>query len=129
MYDVPRVDETYDAVMFNSFVITGAGLGLTSLAIVHYELRKRLPSATCWRVIGLILFLSSFAIYVGRYLRWSTWDIVANPAGILFDISERIIHPASHPQTYVTTLSFFVLLSTAYYCVWQAALLTQKAKS
>jgi len=69
-------------------------------------------------MIGGILLLCSFAIYLGRDLRWNTWDLFVNPAGILFDVSDRLINPRAHPQMFVTILSFFVLLSMVYYLIW-----------
>ncbi|HSX23761.1 MAG TPA: DUF1361 domain-containing protein, partial [Candidatus Saccharimonadales bacterium] len=69
-------------------------------------------------VITCVFALISFAIYLGRSLRWNTWDLLVNPAGLLFDISERVLHPLSHPQVFVTTLTFFVLLTSIYLVVW-----------
>lgn len=114
-----RVDEVFDVLIFSSFISTGLLLGYTSLALVHLQLRKRLADSMTWRIVALILLLSSFAIYVGRDLRWNSWDIITNPAGILFDLSERIIHPFAHPQTYVTTLSFFIFLGIGYVALWR----------
>lgn len=117
--DVKRVDIVYDVATFTTLIATGISLGFASLAIVHSELRKRLPKTSAWRVVSLILLLSSFAIYVGRDLRWNTWDIITSPAGILFDLSERILNPTAHFQTFSTTATYFVLLSLCYYCLWR----------
>lgn len=127
MQDVPRVDQIYDVAMFTALIATGVSLGFASLAIVHIELRRRLSATSAWRVVALILFLTSFAIYVGRDLRWNTWDIITSPAGILFDISERIINPTAHSQTFVITATYFVLLGVCYYCLWRVASLVRQA--
>lgn len=112
-------DITYNVVLFTSFISVSVALGFVSLALIHRELRRRLPDRTSWEIISTILLLVSLAIYVGRYLRWNTWDIITNPAGILFDLSERFIHPTEHPQTYATTILFFILLGSGYYAVWR----------
>lgn len=116
--DAPRVDILYDAVMLTSFVITGLLLGYCSLYLFHLELRKRVAPALAARCIAFILFLCSFAIYLGRDLRWNSWDILVHPAGILFDISDRLIDPAGHPQMLVTVFSFYILLGMLYVVVW-----------
>jgi uncharacterized membrane protein len=116
--DVVSVDIVFDAVMLTSFVVTSLMLGFTSLFLFHMELRKRLPAVTTNRMVAIILLLCSFAIYLGRDLRWNTWDIFLNPAGILFDVSDRLIAPASHPHMLLTTVSFFVLLSMFYLVTW-----------
>ncbi len=126
LHDVPRVDGTYDALMFSVIILNGVLLGLASLLLIHAELEKRVSNIRAWRLVLLVLLLVSFAIYIGRYLRWNTWDIITNPAGILFDISERLINPWAHPQTYVTTLTFFAVLSVGYYLLWRTVAILRK---
>jgi uncharacterized membrane protein len=112
--DVPRSNHVFDIAMFSSFIFTGIALGYVSLAVMHLELRKRFSTETTWRIIAFIMLISSFAIYIGRELRWNSWDIIGHPAGILFDVSEQLIHPWSHLQTYSITLSYFVLFGFLY---------------
>lgn len=119
--DQPTVDVLFDAVMLTSFVINGLILGYISLYLFHLELKKRLPEQTAWNFIGVILLLCSFAIYLGRELRWNTWDMLFNPAGILFDISDRVIKPGTYPETFVITGIFFLLLAGVYYVLWNLA--------
>lgn len=118
--DAPRVDILYDAVMLTSFVLNGLILGYLSLYLFHVELRRRLPSLNVRAVITAILLMCSFAIYMGRDLRWNTWDVFLNPAGILFDVSDRFLHPSAYPDMFVTVSTFFVLLGTFYYVMWKA---------
>lgn len=117
--EVPDVAVLYDVVMFASFIFCGAAVGFLSLYMVHMQLRKRLPTRQVITLLGLILLGCSFAIYLGRNLRWNTWDILINPTGLLFDVSDRLLHPSAHQQTFTITLSFFVLLATFYSLVWQ----------
>ncbi len=119
LLDVQRVDVLYDALMFTSFIYTSVILGMTSLILIHIQLKKRLSrvAADAWMV--LTIFVCSFAIYVGRDLRWNSWDVLTNPGGLLFDISDRLIRPADYPQMFVTVISFFVLLLSMYVLVWR----------
>lgn len=114
LQNVPDVDILYDAVMFTSFVMNGLILGFISLYLFHVELRKRLSALrTKFSIVGVLL-VCSFAIYMGRYLRWSTWDVARDPTGLLFDVSNRLIDPWSYPRMVATTTVFFVLLVTMY---------------
>jgi Predicted membrane protein len=119
--EVGRVDLLYDVVMFSSFIFNGLFLGLVSLYIVHWELTKRVTARTAGTFIGVIILLCSFAIYIGRELRWNTWDILTNPSSVLFDVSDRVLNPREHPQAFTTTASFFVLLATTYGVMWYMA--------
>ncbi len=104
----------YDTVMMVSFMLNGLILGYISLYQVHQELKKRLSTRSVNSLISLSLLVCSFAIYLGRDLRWSSWDLIINPQGILFDISNQVIDPRHHIQAFTTTLMFLVLLGTFY---------------
>jgi uncharacterized membrane protein len=117
--EVPESAVLYDAVMFASFIFCGATFGFLSLFLVHGQLRRRMSRRRTTATLGTILLLCSFAIYLGRNLRWNSWDILINPAGLLFDVSDRVLHPLAHRQTFSITLSFFVMLVTLYALVWQ----------
>lgn len=119
--EMGRVDLLYDVVMFSSFIFNGVILGFLSLYIVHWELAKRLSARSAFLIVEAVLLSCSFAIYIGRELRWNTWDIIANPSSLLFDVSDRVINPHEHPQAFTTTVSFFVLLSTVYIVMWHVA--------
>lgn len=109
----------YDLVLLMSFAWNGLLLGFFSVYLVHMRLLKRLERDYAHILVGGVLLLSSFAIYLGRYLRFSTWDVLFNPAALIFDLSDRVINPIAHEQTFRTTALFFVLLGSMYFVVWQ----------
>ena len=119
LQEVQRQSVLFDAVMFTSCIFTATLLGFSSLYIMHNELRRRFALRTSSVLVGVILFLCSFAIYLGRGLRWNSWDVLVNPAGILFDVSDRLIHPMHHGDMFTTTITFFVLLGSLYVVGWQ----------
>lgn len=114
-----EVSILYDVAMIMSFVFNGMILGYMSTYLVHLQLLKRLKALQAHAVIGLVFLASGFAIYLGRYLRWNTWDVLVNPAGLLFDLTERIINPLIHIQTYTVTLVFFVVIASTYMVVYE----------
>ncbi len=117
--DVLRHNLLYDIVMFTACIFTAALLGFSSLYMVHVELRKRMTLRASSVVVALVIFLCGFAVYLGRDLRWNSWDVLLNPAGILFDVSDRLIHPFQHGDMFTITFSFFVLLGSLYVVGWQ----------
>lgn len=126
--DVLRHNLLYDVVMFTSFIFTGVLLGFSGLYMVHAELRKRVSLRNSSTAIGIVLLLCSFAIYLGRDLRWNSWDVLVNPAGILFDLSDHFLHPFQHGDMFTTTVSFFVLLGSLYVVGWQLGEATRNDK-
>ncbi len=127
--EMQRVDLLYDVIMFSSFIFNGVILGFMSLVMVHRELLHRVKWHTAAAIVTGILAICSFAIYLGRDLRWNTWDILVNPGGILVDVSDIILHPSTYPHALGITLSFFILLTSLYAVVWQAIRAVSRTRS
>lgn len=113
-----EVSMLYDAVMFMSFIFNGFVFGFMSLFIVHTAMIRRFSQRAATQLVGLVLLACSFAIYLGRSLRWNTWDVLMRPIDIFVDVSERVIYPSQHPHTFITTTIFFLLLTSTYAVVW-----------
>lgn len=128
LHPTGEVSMLSDVVLMASFVWNGFLLGFISVYLMQLELMKYFSRRSAHAVVATIFLACSFAIYLGRYLRWNTWDVVANPADVLIDVSDRIINPAAHLQTVSTTVLFFALLSTIYFVVWQLIELLRTSK-
>lgn len=124
---VQRVDVLYDSLMFTSFIYAGVVLGFSSLYLIHIQLRRRLPAGAAALWVAATLFICSLAVYVGRDLRWNSWDVLTNPGGLLFDVSDRLQHPAAYPQMLTTTVTFFILLVSMYGLLWRGTRLIRQA--
>jgi uncharacterized membrane protein len=118
LQEVRRVDMIYDVIMFSSFILNAFILGLISTYLFHVELRRRFTIAKSWMMLTILVLAASFAIYIGRDLRWNTWDIILNPASILFEVSDRLLSPLEHPELFSTTIGFFVLILSTYVMCW-----------
>jgi uncharacterized membrane protein len=113
-----EVSEIYDIVLIGTLIINGFILGFTSLYLVHKQILKRVSDSKSLAIVAGVILLSSFAIYLGRNLRWNSWDVIANPSGIILNVSDRIVDPLGHPRALNITGLFFILLSSIYYAIW-----------
>ncbi|WP_029986079.1 DUF1361 domain-containing protein, partial [Pedobacter jeongneungensis] len=75
----------FDLVLILSFAWTGLMYGLISLTDIDRQLSIYLNQKWVNAIIISFLFLASFGIYLGRYLRWNSWDIIQNPLGLAGD--------------------------------------------
>ncbi len=126
LQEVARVDVLSDTVMFISFIFNAFLLGVITLYLWHNELRKRWSPRASWLLVSGVLLVTSFAIYIGRDLRWNTWDIVVNPASVLFDVSDRLLNITSHPELFYITFGYFLFVLSVYVVVWQVARLLRQ---
>jgi uncharacterized membrane protein len=113
-----EISELYDIVTMSLLVIIGFILGFTSLYLVHKQLLKRFSELKSILLVLAVVLIASFGIYLGRDLRWNTWDVVSNPSGIILNVSDRLIDPFGHPRAINVTSLFFVLISGIYLSVW-----------
>ena len=104
----------FDAVLFTSFIFNGFIAGYLGTFLVHRELLKRYSLRRAYSLLLAVFVLSSYAIYLGRVLRWNTWDAFLQPAALLFDVSDTILSPIAHKEAFVITLSFTLLITTFY---------------
>lgn len=119
LHETGEVSLLYDIVMFCSFIFNAYIAGFMSLFIIHTQLLKRMRYWKAYGCVSGVLLACGFAIYLGRSLRWNSWDILLSPAGVLFDVSEQVINPVAHPQSFVTTATFFVLIFSTYSVIWE----------
>ncbi|MEL7376198.1 MAG: DUF1361 domain-containing protein [Bacteroidota bacterium] len=105
----------YDLILILSFAWTGLMFGFLSLIDLEEILARKLPK---WGVIlstVALLFLSAFGIYLGRYLRWNSWDILTQPFGLFADIGDRFVNPREHPRTWGVTIFMGFFLNMLYW--------------
>ena len=104
----------FDLVVILSFAWTGLAYGFISLLEIETLLREHLKPKIVQLTIILMLFLGSFGVYIGRYLRWNSWDVVNDPSSLFADIGDRFMNPFSHPRTWGLTILMGILLNMIY---------------
>ena len=110
----PGIPLWYDLALILSCAWNGLMLAYASLTDMQALVRQRLGFAAGWGFAVLALLLSSFGIYLGRYLRFNSWDVLSNPLTLFYDILDRLLHPLSHAGTWGVTMVFGVFLVLGY---------------
>jgi uncharacterized membrane protein len=108
----------FDLVLTLLFAWPGLLLGLISIARVHVYLEANFTQKMSNAIVAFIILACSFGIFLGRTLRWNTWDIVMQPMALLKDIGSLLVHPFRNLATLGVTLSFSVFLGVSYCTVW-----------
>ncbi len=105
------VPKWFDAVLLFTAAVTAIFMALVSL------LRMEKFIATKFKMVNgimmVIIFLGSFGVYLGRFLRWNSWDLISNPLPLFAAMAERFIFPLRHIQTWgitcLLTILFYLL--------------------
>jgi len=99
----------YDVIMLIWFSWTGMLLGLISLYLMHEIVQRNFGRWPGWLFVMFVSGLSSAGIYVGRFLRWNSWDILQNPSELAVDILGLAIDPSLRLLAFTTLFAVFFL--------------------
>ena len=110
----PGVPYWYDLVLLLSCAWNGLMLAYASLYDMQAVVKHRLGATAGWVFAGGALLLSAFGIYLGRYLRFNSWDVLLNPFSLFYDILQRLLNPLYHPRAWGVTLLFGLFLLVGY---------------
>jgi len=113
----------FDAVLVFSFAMTGLCLAFVSLFIVHRVVEERRGRWVVWSFVGVISLFTGFGVYLGRFQRWNSWDLVVRPGEILADVAGRVLTPLAHPRTLAVTFVVAAMFGTAYLVLFALAAL------
>ena len=98
----------YDVIIVVWCTWTGMLLGVISLHFMHDIVHRTFGRITGWLFVFGISALSSFGIYIGRFVRLNSWDILQDPAETAMEILGLVIDPSMR-------LAAFTLLYTVFF--------------
>lgn len=102
----------FDWSIFFSFALCGIIIGLVSLDRIQNLIIKKSGKIQSWLAVFSICFLSGFAITLGRFLRWNSWDIILNPIRLFKNILKVSYY--NFPFIMTWSLRFSLLLIVHY---------------
>lgn len=91
--------------------------GIMSIIDIEKVAKKYVNGSVSNLMVFGVLFLSSFGIYLGRFLRLNTWDVVSNPMGVLASIGRPFLDPITHWRVWGVTLLMGILLNMMYFSI------------
>jgi uncharacterized membrane protein len=104
-----------DILVVISFALNGLLLFFLSLLDMKEMLASYINKKYLNLMCILILFLSGFGVYLGRFLRYNSWEIIQNPISLLNDILDIVIHPNLHFEAWLFTFIFGSFLTMGFW--------------
>jgi uncharacterized membrane protein len=122
--DLIHLDESYgdvpvwyDAILLFTCSVTGLIMAFVSLFQVEAFLKKNISPRHTGKLVMAAIFLGSFGVYVGRFLRWNSWSIITKPQLLFSDISTHVLLPFHHYKIWGVTLLLTCLFSLLYFAI------------
>ena len=92
----------YDLFLVFVFAINGLVLGLLSMLDMHQIISARYSNKIALFSMMKISLLAGYGIYLGRFLRFNSWDILSNPKFLFLQILES----TNDPKAFLMTIAF-----------------------
>lgn len=104
----------YDLIMILSFAWTGLLLGIVALLELQKWIQQKAGKAYSLALVLVLIPLTSLGIFLGRYLRWNSWEVFTEPEMLLLDLFKLLGTPTVAMTVLLFTISFSILLFLFY---------------
>jgi uncharacterized membrane protein len=107
----------FDVILLIWFSWTGVLLGIVSLYIMQIVVTGQFGRVAGWVLVSGVSLLGSLGIYIGRFLRFNSWDIFQNPSEFALNILGFVVDPNLRMVAFTSLLTAFFLF---VYCTLYA---------
>lgn len=107
----------FDTMVIFSVALSGLALFYVTLFNIRNVLELLWGRLLAEINVFFVAFLCSFGIYLGRYLRFNSWDLLSNPNNLFEEIANRLINPSIHTRAVGVTLLYGAFLLVGYWVI------------
>lgn len=104
----------YDAMLLFTAALLGLMLAFASLYHVERWFQSFVSAGKLAILMPFIMALSAFGVYLGRFDRWNSWDILHDPVALCNSILRYVWNPVDHAYTWGITGLFAVFYYLMY---------------
>lgn len=112
--NVRTAPKWFDLLLIFSFSINGIVAGMLSVYRMesYVLLKKGKRISILW--LFVIMWLSAFGIYIGRFLRFNSWDIVTKPFELFGELFDHFFYPFQHGYAWGMTIAYGIFMTLLY---------------
>jgi uncharacterized membrane protein len=114
LYQRPPVPLWYDIGLLAAFAWSGCFLAVVSLQTMQRLVRQLCGGTISWLFVGASIGLSGLGVYLGRFERWDSWDVLLYPRDVLAAAARPILFPLSHIRPLGASAMFATILMICY---------------
>ncbi|MGK2861675.1 MAG: DUF1361 domain-containing protein [Chitinophagaceae bacterium] len=111
----------FDLLLIFSFAWNGMVLGIISIRRVEMILKNITGRGFSLFIVLLVMWLNAFGIYIGRYLRFNSWDIFTQPFSLFRGMFEVLFHPLQNKLEWGMTIVYAIFMTVIYVTIKKMA--------
>jgi uncharacterized membrane protein len=101
----------FDLVLILSFAWNGLLMGILSVWQMEKVIQPFLPGKKKIYFLYPIMVLNAFGVYIGRFLRFNSWDVLTNPFQLAEGILDIVLHPVEYRSAWGMTFCFSIFMT------------------
>lgn len=114
LYDSYSVPRWYDLLLIFCFAWNALLMGILSVRHMEKIVQAAWSYRFDWFFVYPVMLLNALGIYIGRYLRFNSWDLISNPFRLLADMAHLVLHPVQYKGAWAMVFCFSFFLSILY---------------
>ena len=111
----------FDLLLIFSFAWNGIVLGIVSIRRTEVIIESISGRRFSLFLIFIVMWLNAFGIYIGRYLRFNSWDIIAQPFSLFKEMFEVLFHPLRNKMEWGMIAVYAVFMTVLYITIKKLA--------
>jgi len=104
----------FDLLLIFSFAWNGLVLGILSVRKAELILETVSGRGFSLLIVFIVMWLNAFGIYIGRYLRYNSWDIIMQPFSLFREMLELLLHPARNKMEWGMIMVYAMFMTLVY---------------
>ncbi|GGD26719.1 DUF1361 domain-containing protein [Hyunsoonleella pacifica] len=104
-----------DILTVLSFALSGLLLFYFSFIEMKEILKLHVKKQILSFFTPFIVFLSAFGVYLGRFLRYNSWEVIQNPLDLFEDIFQILLYPSQNLELWLFILVFGAFLNLGFW--------------
>lgn len=104
----------FDLALLVSFAWSGLLLGIVSVKHMEEAVERFTGRKPGLLFIIPVMMLNGLGVYLGRYLRFNSWDIITNPLSLASEMFSLCIHPVQNRLDWSMIICYGLLLTVIY---------------
>jgi uncharacterized membrane protein len=97
---------------------TGIMLGVVSMRLIHGRIERDFGVIAGWTAVVVSIGLCAIGVVIGRFQRWSSWDLVTQPRAVVATTLDWVRSPFAYVQSTGVALAVAAFFGLAYLTIW-----------
>jgi len=114
LYDSYSVPRWFDLLLIFCFAWNALLMGILSVRHMEKITQAIWRYRFDWLFVYPVMLLNALGIYIGRYLRFNSWDVISSPFRLMADMLHILLHPVYYKNAWAMVLCFSFFLSILY---------------